>query len=265
MQLTLGATTRPWHKCSYTQACESIADAGYTDVAVYSHDGKIPVTSQSSAEEAEAIATVSKGYGLDPSMLLGGPKLDVSVDEAITDYCELIDAAAALGTTWLMNGGTENPATYDTYREIMRQCAPYAEGKGVELNMKPHGGIGLTGKMMAETIEKVGHPNFTLCYDPGNIIYYTKGERRPETDVHDAAPYVTTCIIKDCIVTDGTPDVWILPSDGWVDYESVLGSLVNAGFRGPLYVECLGGEELEDINDRAKRTHKFISDIVGGL
>lgn len=265
MQLTLGATTRPWHKWSFTQACQAIAAAGYTDVAVYSNEGKTPVDSQSTADEAEAIGTVARGYGLDPSMLLGGPKLDVSVDEAVADYCKLIDAAAALGTKWLMNCGTEDPSAFDAYREIMRQCAPYAESKGVALNMKPHGGIGLTGKMMAETVESVGHPNFTVCYDPGNMIYYTKGDVRPETDVHDVAQHVATCIIKDCIVTDGTPEVWILPGEGWVDFESVLGSLVKAGFAGPLYVECLGGEELDDINDRAKRTHQFLSGIMSRL
>ena len=119
--------------------------------------------------------------------------------------------------------------------------------------------------MMAETVEHVGHPNFSLCYDPGNMIHYTKGEVRPETDVHDAARYVTTCIIKDCVVVGGTPDVWILPGDGWVDFRAVLSGLVGAGFRGPLYVECLGGEALEDINDRARRTHAFISGIVAEL
>lgn len=265
MQLTLGATTRPWHTFSFATACEAIAAAGYTDVAVYSNEGRIPVDSNSTLEEAAAVGAIARKAGLAPTMLLSGPKLNLSADEAVADYCKLIDATAALGARWLMNCGTEDPSTYDHYREIMRQCAPYAEQKGVALNMKPHGGIALTGKMMAETVERVGHPNFTICYDPGNIIYYTKGELRPETDVHDVAQHVTTCIIKDCIVTDDKPDVWILPGEGWVDFESVLGSLTKAGFDGPLYVECLGGEELADINGRARRTHDFIAEIVERL
>jgi sugar phosphate isomerase/epimerase len=211
------------------------------------------------------VADITRRAGLVPSMLLSGVRLDLPVEEAVADHCRLIDAAAAAGVRWLMNCGAEDPSTYEAYREIMRQCAPYGEEQGVALNMKPHGGIALTGRMMAETVEQVGHANFSICYDPGNIIYYTKGEVRPETDVPDVACQVTTCIIKDCVVTGGQPDVWILPGEGWVDFRAVLSALVQAGFAGPLYVECLGGEELDDINDRAKRTYDFISEIVAAL
>ncbi|NSW56887.1 MAG: sugar phosphate isomerase/epimerase [Armatimonadetes bacterium] len=265
MQLTLGATTRPWNTFSYQTACESIAKAGYSDVAVFANEGKIPVNSETSVEEAKAVADFTRSAGLVPSLLISGVKLDIPVDESVADYCRLIDAAAALGARWLMNCGTENPATYDDFREIMRQCAPYAESKGVALNMKPHGGIGLTGRMMAETVELVGHPNFSICFDPGNIIYYTKGAATPEVELRDVAPYVTTCIIKDCIIIDGKPDVWILPGEGLVDFRAVLSGLAQAGFVGPLYVECLGGSELEDINHRAARTHSFVSEIVSSL
>ena len=265
MELTLGATTRPWNAFSYATACECIAAAGYSDVAVFSNEGAIPVTSATSTEDARAVAEITRRAGLVPSMLLSGVRLDLPVEEAAADYCRLIDAAAALGTRWLMDCGTEDPSTYDRYREVMRQCAPYGEAKGVALNMKPHGGIALTGRMMAETVEQVGHPNFTVCYDPGNIIYYTKGELRPEVEVRDVARHVTTCIIKDCLVTDGTPDVLILPGEGQVDFRAVLSALVEAGFAGPLYVECLGGDALENINDRARRTHGFVSEIVAGL
>ena len=262
MQLTLGATTRPWHAFAYDTACECIAAAGYSDVSVFSNAGQIPVTSETSPAEAAAVAGIARAAGLVPSMLLCGVRLDLPVDDAVADYCRLIDAAAAFGVRWLMNCGAEDPATYEPYREIMRQCAAYAEALGVALNMKPHGGIALTGRMMAKTVEAVAHPNFSICYDPGNIIYYTKGDLRPETDVHDVAPHVTTCIIKDCLVTDGTPDVWLLPGEGWVDFHAVLSGLTQAGFSGPLYVECLGGEALADINNRARRTYAFVSGIV---
>jgi len=265
MNLTLGATTRPWHTLPYATACAHIAAAGYTDVAIYSNDGRIPITSETSPDEARAVAEETRASGLVPSMLISGVRLDVPVDEAVADYCRLIDATAAAGIPWLMNGGTEALDTYDSFREIMRQCAPYAQEQGVALAMKPHGGIGLTGRMMAETFELVGHPNFSICYDPGNIIYYTRGEHRPETDVADVAAHVSMCIIKDCLVTDGAPDVWILPGEGWVDFPTVLGELVGAGFAGPLYVECRGGQETEDINDRARRTHAFVTEIVSGL
>ena len=127
-----------------------------------------------------------------------------------------------------------NEAYYADYFELMRQAAPHAAEMGVNITMKPHGGISLTVEDLIDADGKVNHPAFGICYDPGNIIYYTKGDLRPETDVATIAPKVTTTIIKDCVVEDGVPDVMVTPGEGLVDFETVLNGLVNGGFDGPL-------------------------------
>jgi sugar phosphate isomerase/epimerase len=266
MMLKLGATTRPWHTWSFDQACQSIAYAGYEEVSVYSNAGSIPITSSSSSEEiANTVATVKK-HKLVPSMLLGSPNLGLNVEDAIEDYKKLVDATATLGCRWIMNGGTEDQALYENFFEIMRQTAPYAEEKGVQILLKPHGGLGLTGRDLAHAIELVSSNAFRICYDPGNIIYYTKGEVRPEDDVDDVADFVTFCIIKDCIINeDGNPDVWILPGQGLVDFSVVLGKLIKSGFSGPLHVECLGGNELDDVDKRALKTKDWLEKILENL
>lgn len=264
--ITLGATTRPWHKWTLEQACKSISDSGYKEVSIYSNAGKIPVCSESSLEEVSETIKIVNKYNLTPVMLLGSPKLELSVDQAIDDFNKLIDVSSKLRVKWLMNGGTEDPKLYDKYIEIMRKCSEHAWNKGIQILLKPHGGIGLTGQMLADVVEKVDNPAFRICYDPGNIIYYTKGDVRPETDVDEVAQYVAFCIIKDCIITeDGTPDVWIMPGEGLVDFPTVLRKLIDAGFSGPLHVECLGGSELDDINSRARNTKRWLEDLINEL
>ena len=108
----------------------------------------------------------------------------------------------------------------------------------------------------------MGHSAFGICYDPGNIIYYTKGALRPETDINAIAPRVTTAIVKDCIVKDGEPDVMVTPGEGSVDFERVVGRLVAGGFVGPLYVECVGGSTLNEINANVESTLKFVRDVL---
>ncbi len=99
-----------------------------------------------------------------------------------------------------------------------------------------------------------------------NIVTdYTKGELRPEPDIARVAPTVNTGIIKDCIVKDGVPDVMVTAGEGLVDFDKVLGGLVKGGFRGPLYVECVGGKELNEIDKNVKSTLKFVSDILAKL
>jgi sugar phosphate isomerase/epimerase len=270
MQLTLGSTTRPWNQWSFEEACKAIAQCGYTDVAPFYHNGAAPLNSESTPADIAAARKVCDDHGLEPSMLITGTRLELPTDEAVADYCKVIDVAAAAGVEWVMNCGCGNPDQYEAYNELFRQCAPYAAEKSAKLVMKPHGGNGLTGKLMKDVVEAVGHPNFSICYDPGNILYYTKGEQRPEPDVHDIKEHVGICIIKDCVVErsafeDDKPEVQVLPGEGLVDFARVLGSLVDAGFRGPLYVECVGGSEWDDINDRAKRTHEFVIGIVEKL
>ena len=270
MELVIGCTTRPHSMLTFAEACEHIAAAGYTDVAVFANkaeDGKrsMPVHSESTPEEIAAARKVTADAGLAPSMLIGGTKLNLGLDAAVDDYKKLIDNAAALGTRWLLDCGTSKEELYDQYYELMSRCAPHAHDAGVNITLKPHGGITLTVEGLQHAYNTVNHPAFGICYDPGNIIYYTKGEMMPETDLDKIVPMVTTGIIKDCVVVDGKPDVVVTPGEGLVDFDTVLAGLVGGGFRGPLYVECVGGKELEEIDKNVKSTLTFVKNILAKL
>jgi sugar phosphate isomerase/epimerase len=264
MTHTIGCTTRPYSSLTFAEACEHIAAAGYTDVAVFANAGSTPVSSDSTQAEIAETRKAAADAGLTPSMLIGGTKLNLGVDAAVADYKRLIDNTAALGTKWLLDCGTGNEAHYNDYYELMRQAAPHAASAGVNITLKPHGGITLTIEDLLKAYEAVNHPAFGLCYDPGNIVYYTKGELRPEPAAKSIAPKVSTVIIKDCAVNDGKPDVAITPGEGLVDFEKVLGGLVSGGFTGPLYVECVGGKAVDEIDANVKSTLKFVSDILAG-
>ncbi len=265
MELVLGCTTRPYSNLTFAEACMHIAAAGYTDVAVFSNAGKIPVSSDSTEEEIAEAREAASDAGLIPSMLLGRTRLDLGVSGAIDDYKRLLDNAAALGTIWLLDCGTGKEEWYDAFFEVMEQAAPHAQEVGVSITLKPHGGITLTAQDLVNAYERVNHPAFGICYDPGNIIYYTRGELLPETDIEKVVPTLNTGIIKDCVLRDGQPDVMVTPGEGLVDFEKVLGGLVSGGFQGPLYVECVGGKELNEINANVRATHSFISGILEGL
>ncbi len=248
MELTIGCTTRPYAGLPYAEAYERIAAAGYTDVAVFANAGQVPVQSESTPEEVAAVRKAAADAGVVPSMLIGGTKLDLGLDAAVDEYKRLIDNTAALGTTWLLDCGTNKEEHYEDYFELMRRTASHAEQAGVNLTMKPHGGVSLTAEDLIGANEKMDHPAFGICFDPGNIIYYTLGERRPETDVAEVASTVSTGIIKDCVVVDGKADVMVTPGDGLVDFYTVLSGLVGGGFDGPLYVECVSGKTPEAVD-----------------
>ena len=265
MEWTIGSTSRPYAKLSYQEAYERIAAAGYTDLAVFGNTGQVPVRAESTAGEVASVRKAAADAGLVPSMLIGGTRLNLGIEAAVDDYKRLIDNAAELGTTWLLDCGTGKEEDYEDYFELMRQAAPHAEQAGVQITMKPHGGISLTTRDLLAADEKVGHPAFGICYDPGNIIYYTRGEMRPETDVEKVVPRVTTAIIKDCVVEDGEPDVMVTAGDGLVDFPVLLGKMVERGFSGPFYVECVGGEEIPQIDRNLAFTLGYVKGILAEL
>lgn len=265
MNLTIGCTTRPYSSLSFEEACEHISAAGYTDVAVFSNKGKVPVRSDSTSEEIAKARKAAANAGLVPSMLIGRTQLNLGLEQAIDDYKRLIDNTAQLGTKWLLDCGTSNEDYFEDYYELMRQVSPHASQLGVNITMKPHGGISLTVDELVKAYNEVNHPAFGICYDPGNIIYYTKGERMPEENIDKVAPLVSTGIIKDCVIEDEKPDVMVTPGEGLVDFEKVLSGLVDGGFDGPLYVECVGGKELDKIDQNVKSTLTFVKDIVDKL
>ena len=76
---------------------------------------------------------------------------------------------------------------------------------------------------------------------------------------------VTTVIIKDCVVRDDKADVMITAGTGWVDFGRVLAGLTEGGFRGPLYVECVGGTTIDEIDQNVRHTLLFVRDILAPL
>jgi sugar phosphate isomerase/epimerase len=265
MKLTIGCTTRPYNSMTFQDACAHIARAGYTDVAVFAHDRQMPVDSASSEDQVTEARNAAEGVGLAPSMLLGRTHLELGLDAAVDDYKKLIDNATTLGTTWILELGTSKEEYYADYPELMRQAAPHAQEAGVGISLKPHGGISLTARELIELHGKVNHPAFSISYDPGNIIHYTKGEVRPESEVGEIASRTSTMIVKDCALEDGQPNVMVTAGDGLVEFYTVLSEMVAGGFDGPLYVECVGGKTPKEVDRDVAFTRGYVTGILEGL
>jgi len=270
MELVIGSTTRPYAGLSYAEAFARIGKAGYTDVAIFANqvggEKVIPVSTESTAADISSVKKAAADAGVAPSMLLGRAHLDKGLDGAVTAYKKLLDNAAALGTKWILELGTSKEEFYEIYPKVMRQAAEHAKSVGVGISLKPHGGISLTARELVDLCALVDHPSFSISYDPGNIIYYTKGEVRPESEVGEVASLTSTAIIKDCVLhDDGRPDVNVTAGDGLVDFYTVLSGLVGGGFNGPLYVECVGSSAPDDVDRDLAFTLGYVKGVLTSL
>jgi sugar phosphate isomerase/epimerase len=259
----IGSTTRPYNQLTFAEACERIARAGYSDVAVFAHDRQMPVDSESTAEQIADARKAATDAGLAPSMVLGRTHLELGLDAATDDYKRLIDNSASLGAKWILELGTGKVDQYADYPKLMKGVADHAASTGVGISLKPHGGISLTAQELIDLHDQVDHPAFRISYDPGNIIYYTKGEVRPESEVELISSRTSTLIIKDCTLDGEKPDVMVTAGDGLVDFAFVIGKMEEGGFDGPMYVECVGATAPDEVDADLSRTHAFISGLIG--
>jgi sugar phosphate isomerase/epimerase len=262
MVYQIGFFNRPWNQWDLTRAWEGIAASGARYVGLMRQQRQLPLRHDSSAVELAELSASLAQYDLQFLVALHSLPFDLPLTEAIAQARQVVDNIASMGGRYLLTTGTNDPDQYDRYYEIVAGCAEYAEGRGVMIVLKPHGGISATARDCLRAIQRVDSDNFRIWYDPGNVLYYTG--TRPEDDVADIAEYVTGMCVKDCIGGDN-PSVMVTPGHGDVDFSRVFAILAEAGYGGPCIVETLGGETPEEIDAAARETVGFLQETLGAL
>jgi sugar phosphate isomerase/epimerase len=261
----IGCYTRPWDQYDYRVALDAIAEAGYKYVGLMTTNSKtrLVISVETTLEEAREVDREVKARGLKVVSIYGG---DIPVVKSLAAGIEgmkkLIDNCAACGSTNLLMGGTDNEKLYDVYYQAIKECCDYAAAKGVGISVKPHGGLNATGPQCRKTVEMVGHENFRIFYDAGNIYYYSDAKLSPVDDAPTVDGLVSGWCIKDYI---HPKNVAVTPGTGMVDFAAVFALLRKGGFRkGPLVVECLTPGDEKHLIEEAKNARQFLDELTEG-
>ena len=208
-------------------------------------------------EQAAAIGEEVRRRGLKTiSVYSSGFPVEKSIEAGIAGLKRLIENTAACGSPGLMLGGTGKESLVDAYYKVVAECCDYAAGKTVRLSVKPHGGKNATGAECRRIIKKVGHRNFGIWYDPGNIFYYSDGAIDPVDDVGSVAGLVAGVSIKDF---KPPKEVLVTPGTGKVNFPEVLQRLKKGGFtRGPLVVECVDAGDTARVTAEARKARRML-------
>jgi neutral ceramidase len=260
----IGCYTRPWARYDYRVALDAIAEAGYRYVGLMTAKSKtnLVISATTTPEEAAQVAEeVIKRHLKVVSVYGGDIPVGRSLAAGIEGLKKLIDNCAACGTMNLLMGGIGNQELYEAYYKAIAECCDYAAAKGMGISVKPHGGLNATGPQCRKTVEFVGHRNFGIWYDPGNIFYYSDGKLNPVDD----APTVDGLVMGMCVKDFKPPkNVDVTPGTGLVDFPAVLTKLKGGGFTsGALVVECLEPGDLAHTLEEAKKTRRFLENLTG--
>ena len=260
----IGCYTRPWDQYEYRVALDAIAEAGYEYVGLMTtkSETRLVISIATPIEEAVRVGDEVRQRGLKVASVYGGDiPVAQSLKAGIEGLRKLIDNCAACGSTNLLMGGTGNKDLYEPYYKAITECCDYAAARGIGISVKPHGGFNATGPQCRQTIEMVGHENFRIWYDPGNIYYYSNGELSPVEDAPTVDGLVTGMCVKDY---RHPKDVAVTPGTGQVDFPAVFAKLRAGGFEGgPLIVECLDPGDLPHTLGEAIKARRFLEELTG--
>jgi sugar phosphate isomerase/epimerase len=261
--LEIGCYTRPWDKYDYRVALDAIVEAGFRHAGLMTTntESRLVISAATTVEEARKVGEEAAARNLKiPSVYGGGIAVQKSLEAGIADLRRLIENCAAAHAATLLMGGTGNADLYDRYYKAIAECCDYAAELGVGITIKPHGGLNATGPQCRKAIDKVGHKNFTLWYDPGNILYYSNAELSPVEDAPSVAGLVTGMCVKDY---RHPKNVAVTPGDGQVEFAAVMNRLVEGGFRrGPLVIETLAPGDRPQLVEEARKARRFVEALV---
>ena len=259
----IGCFNRPWTKWSYDEALEAIQAAGYqwtglltpTKAEVFTHSTATP-------EYLASLKQKIAARGLKANMAALRIKNGIPLAEAVADTRRQIANAHTVGVEFALTFGVDKPEHYTQYFKVMADAAAFAQERGIKLVMKPHGGGSGASDEILNALKAVGHPNFKVWYDAGNIIYYTGKD--PVSELEPIAEHVTGFCAKDCGAPKG--DVMIQFGTGKVDFGAVFKKLKSAGFNGPIMVECCAiGATPQATMENARANRLFLEKVLASV
>lgn len=258
----IGCFNRPWGAWSYDVALEKMKEAGFQTIGILGeHKGESFLNPDSTPEYLDALKKRIASHHLKATLGRLIIRHNTPMSEAVPHVHKQVDHAHQLGLKYVMALGTSKPEEYEHFYTLMAETAKYATEKNIQLIFKPHGGCSADSDDILRCLEQVNDPNFRLWYDAGNIIHYTGKD--PVKEAERVAKYVSGFCAKDCAVPHG--DVMLQFGTGKVDFAGVFHVLKEAGFKGPVMIECCAGKTVEEVTANAIANRLFLENLFANL
>ncbi len=259
----VGCFNRPWTKWSYDETLDAIKAAGYRHTGLLTPTKADVFTSANATSEyLAALKQKIAARGLTVNMTALRVKNGVPLAEAVADTRKQLENAHTVGAEFALTFGVDRPEHYEQYFKVMSDAAAFAQERKIKLVLKPHGGGSGASDEIVKAMKAVGHPNFKIWYDAGNIIYYTGKD--PVAELAPIAEHVTGFCAKDCAAEKSDPMIQF--GTGKVDFVGVFKKLKSAGFNGPIMVECCKiGATPQETMENARANRVFLEKALAAV
>ena len=257
----IAVVTSTYPNYNGSQAIEDISKAGFKYIELASapeYFEHIPRPENGVTKEiVSSVLKELKDHDLTLQAIAGHTRL--MKEDSVKNFKTVIDFANLANVKFINTdtGEVKDSKDEKKFYSDIKELADYAKDKDVTICLEMHGNWCNNGKIGAEIIKKINHPNIKLNYDTGNVIFY--GNVRPEEDLPYALEYMGYIHLKDN--GSGKYKDWNFPAlgQGIVDFDKIFNILKD--FNGPASVEIeFDGKErsLEEINKAVKISYDFL-------
>ncbi len=235
MKNILVVSTLSYHGHSLDRALQGIAECGIQHVELVAIPGwsehAVPER-MSNAEVRELRGKVSS-RGLQVAGVSG--HLEMSAEGIVEAFKRRIDFTAELGARWIITSPGEK-AHLDRFRKNMEVLGTYAEGAGVIICLETESGIVYDADSVLALRDLMRCPSIRINYDGANLLYFSKGSKKPQEDVAAILEYIVYMHVKD---VQYEKDTWFFPEvgRGMMDYDAFFRVLKERAYEGPLSIE----------------------------
>ena len=177
-------------------------------------------------------------------------RADSTVEKEIAKVKEGVDLAPILGTNLVrVFSSRPNPAytmdeTMNVIVDSLKECADYAESRGVTLVLENHGALAGSSGQALKIIEDVGSDALYINADTGNFLVGLEEPLHGVCAVYDKLRFLH---VKDVVYADaGEPTMagrfleGVVTGEGIADIPSIVTALRERGYEGYLSVEYEG-------------------------
>ena len=261
MLKNIGVATTTYSNYSRKEAVEGISKARFKYIelasmpAYFEHFPRPEI--KVDKDIVNSVLRDCEDYNLKFNCISGHTRL--MKENAVENFKKVIDFANLAKVKFIITDTGEIKDKNDEkkfYADI-REIGDYAKDNGVTVCIEIVWDWCSSGKVGANIIRTVNHPNIKLAYDTANVIFY--GNTRPEEDLPYALEYMEFIHLKDH--GSGRPKDWNFPTlgEGIIEFNKIFKILEE--FKGPGSVEIeLDGKKhsLSEINEAVVKSHYFL-------
>ncbi|HTM48304.1 MAG TPA: TIM barrel protein [Bryobacteraceae bacterium] len=263
--------TLPYSAYPLERALLGIRQAGYDFVAwgVNHRDAAgrtVPALAvDAPPAEAARLAQRCRGMGLEPVMMFSTVHLESA--DALDPHLRRIEQAAAARIPFLLTFGKTEPGQYENVIRNLKAMAPRAQGAGVMVVIKQHGGNSATGAACARILKETAEAAIRICYDAGNVLDYENQD--PIADIKTCWRDIRAFAIKDH--RNWPKDQDCGPGFGEIDHYRLLEPVMRTGLTIPLACENIFEPlaprpmRAEGVDALARRAREYLDAVLRGL